>query len=128
MTIGGIKMIRGIRGATTITKNEEKEITIKTEQLLTDMIETNNVNPEDVAQILISVTDDINASFPAKAIRNIDGWEYVPVMCMREINVPNALPFCIRVMMTVNTNLHQKQINHVYLNEAMKLRPDLLKS
>ena len=120
-------MIRGIRGATTIMKNEEKEITLKTEQLLKEMIELNEVEPDFVAQILISVTDDINASFPAKAIRNIVGWEYVPVMCMREINVPNALPLCIRVMMTVNTNLTQKEINHVYLHEATKLRPDLLK-
>lgn len=121
-------MIRGIRGATTIKKNEEQEISLQTEQLLTKMIESNEVKAEDVAQILISVTDDVNASFPAKAIRNISGWEYVPVMCMREINVPDALPLCIRIMMTVNTNLQQKEISHVYLHDAIKLRPDLLKS
>ncbi|WP_096153770.1 MULTISPECIES: chorismate mutase [Bacillus] len=121
-------MIRGIRGATTINKNDEQEITVKTEQLLSEMIKTNDVQSDCVAQILISVTDDINASFPAKALRNFKGWDYVPVMCMKEINVPDALPLCIRIMMTVNTNLEQKQINHVYLNGATKLRPDLLKT
>ncbi|WP_226679715.1 chorismate mutase [Sutcliffiella horikoshii] len=121
-------MIRGVRGATTILENSEKEIICKTEELLTSMIDANNIVAEDVAQVLISVTADITACFPAKALRNLEGWDYVPVMCTKEIAVPNSLPSCIRVMMTVNTEVAQKNIQHIYLHEAVSLRPDLAKA
>ncbi|AST92248.1 chorismate mutase [Sutcliffiella cohnii] len=120
-------MIRGIRGATTINSNTENEIVEKTLQLVEKMIQQNEIKSEHVAQVIISVTDEITAAFPAKALRLLNGWEYVPVMCTREVPVPGSLPFCIRVMMTVNTKTAQKEINHIYLYEAKKLRPDLVK-
>ncbi|MFS0863559.1 chorismate mutase [Fredinandcohnia sp. 179-A 10B2 NHS] len=118
-------MVRGIRGATTIQHNNKQEITDTTEKLLRAMIEANQINASDVAQILFSVTDDIDASFPAAAARLIEGWSYVPVMCMREIPVPGSLPKCIRVMMTVNTTTKQEDIIHIYHEGAVSLRPDL---
>lgn len=121
-------MIRGVRGATTILEDSEQEIISKTEELLRSMIKANNIMAEDVAQVLISVTADITACFPAKALRSLEGWDYVPVMCTKEIAVPNSLPSCIRVMMTVNTEVAQRDIQHIYLQEAVNLRPDLAKS
>ncbi|SER13220.1 chorismate mutase [Gracilibacillus ureilyticus] len=119
-------MIRGIRGATTVNNNEEKEMIQETKKLVEKMVELNDVAPDDIASVLISVTPDLNATFPAKALRLIDGWKFVPVMCMPEISVPGSLPQCIRVMMTVNTHLKQDKVEHIYLNEAVKLRPDLV--
>lgn len=121
-------MIRGVRGATTVLENSEKEIICKTEELLQNMIQANNIQADDVAQVLISVTADITACFPAKALRNLDGWDYVPVMCTKEIAVPNSLTSCIRIMMTVNTQAAQKDIHHIYLHKAASLRPDLAKT
>lgn len=118
-------MIRGIRGATTVTENNELEVLAATEEMLAAMIIANQVNAEDVAQVLITVTDDLNATFPAKVLRSFNDWTYVPVMCAKEIAVPGSLPKCIRVMMTVNTTKAQKDIQHIYLNDAIKLRPDL---
>lgn len=118
-------MIRGIRGATTVTQNNEQEMLAATEEMLAAMIISNQVQAEDVAQVLITVTDDLNATFPAKVLRSFDGWSYVPVMCAKEISVPGSLPKCIRVMMTVHTKKAQKDIQHIYLNEAVILRPDL---
>ena len=118
-------MIRGVRGATTINKNEEKEIIAATERLLRKMIEENNIKPDAVTSVFISVTTDITAAFPAKALRLIDGWTYVPVMCMTEIPVPSTLEKCIRIMMHVNTNVRQDKVNHIYLGGAISLRPDL---
>ncbi|QFT89400.1 Chorismate mutase AroH [Bacillus sp. THAF10] len=118
-------MIRGIRGATTVVQNSENEIIGKTEELLHKMIAANRIDPDAVAQVLISVTEDITACFPAKALRKFAGWDYVPVMCTREIAVPDSLPFCIRVMLTVNTEIEQKNVHHVYLHDAVSLRPDL---
>lgn len=121
-------MIRGIRGATTVKKNTEKEMIDCTEVLLKEMIRQNDLQPEEVCSVFISVTNDINAAFPAKALRKLSGWEYVPVMCMNEIPVPGSLTQCIRVMMHVNTKVAQQEVRHVYLEEAVKLRPDLKQS
>ena len=118
-------MIRGIRGATTVKENTEKEMIDCTEVLLREMIQQNNLQPEDVCSVFISVTNDINAAFPARALRRVSGWEYVPVMCMNEIPVPDSLAQCIRVMMHVNTKAEQQEVNHIYLEEAVRLRPDL---
>lgn len=121
-------MIRGIRGATTVKQNTETEMIDCTEVLLREMVQQNSLQPEDVCSVFISVTDDINAAFPAKALRRLPGWEYVPVMCMNEIPVPGSLTQCIRVMMHVNTKAAQQEVKHIYLEKAVKLRPDLQKS
>lgn len=119
-------MIRGVRGATTIERDEPEFIYAETERLVKEIVKANNIQPEDIVSVLLSTTPDINSAFPAKAVRTIEGWEYVPTMCTHEMNVPGALPLCIRVLMHVNTNLSQQEVHHVYLNGAVKLRPDLV--
>ncbi|WP_282034177.1 chorismate mutase [Metabacillus indicus] len=118
-------MIRGIRGAATVQQNNEQEIIQATEALLLEMIDLNHVKAEDVTSVLFSTTADLNTVFPAKALRNFDGWEYVPVMCMQEIPVEGSLEKCIRVMMTAETPLSQKEVKHVYQGKATVLRQDL---
>ncbi len=118
-------MIRGIRGAITIDENEKNLIESRTEILLREIIQQNNLLPESIASIFISVTDDIDAGFPAAAVRRMAGFTYVPVMCMREIPVPGSLPLAIRIMIHANTDTEQKDIKHVYLEGATILRPDL---
>ncbi|WP_345239063.1 chorismate mutase [Pontibacillus salipaludis] len=119
-------MIRGVRGATTVKENRAEEIVTNTHALLEEMIDENEIDPEKVASIQISTTEDLNATFPAKAVRKIEGWTFVPVMCMREIPVPQSLERCIRVMMHVNTEVNQRDIRHIYQYEAKQLRPDLI--
>ncbi|MHA6251102.1 chorismate mutase [Oceanobacillus sp. CAU 1775] len=119
-------MSRGIRGATTVNTNTAEDMIQQTKLTLEEMIEKNNVKPIDVSHVFISVTDDLNATFPAKALREFSGWTYVPVMCMAEINVENSLKSCIRIMMVVNTAVNQEEIHHVFRNDAIKLRPDLV--
>ncbi|MFC3038924.1 chorismate mutase [Virgibacillus xinjiangensis] len=118
-------MTRGIRGATTVNKNTQEEILENTKNLIEEMIENNGVQPDDISHVFISATEDVNAVFPAKALRSLEGWTYVPVMCMREMDVQQGLAFCIRVMMVVNTSKGQKEIQHVFHKDAVKLRPDL---
>ncbi|MEK4252853.1 MULTISPECIES: chorismate mutase [Ureibacillus] len=119
-------MIRGIRGAITIESNTPDAIYSETERLVLEMARVNNIVPEDIASVIVTTTPDINAAFPAKAVRSIDGWKYVPTMCTHEMDVPGSLPLCIRVLMHVNTSVPQQEIRHVYLNDAVKLRPDLV--
>ncbi|MFC3745851.1 chorismate mutase [Paenibacillus sp. GCM10012306] len=119
---------RGIRGATTVTGNEEAEILRETVVLLREIVERNDVIAEDICSVWITMTEDLDATFPARAIREIEGWEMVPLMCAVEIPVKGSLPQCIRLMVQVNTEKTQREIHHVYLNEARKLRPDLAQS
>ena len=118
-------MMRGIRGAITIKANDKGLIEDKTEILLREMIQQNHLEADSIASIFISVTDDIDAGFPAAAVRRFSGFTHVPVMCMREIPVPGSLPLAIRVMIHANTDIPQKDINHIYLEGATILRPDL---
>ncbi|MBY7143492.1 chorismate mutase [Virgibacillus sp. NKC19-3] len=119
-------MTRGVRGATTVLKNEENQIIMNTKDLIEEMVAKNNIQPSDISHVFISVTQDLNAGFPSKALREFSGWTYVPVMCMREIDVPGSLQACIRIMMVVNTNKDQQDMQHIYHNQATQLRPDLL--
>lgn len=120
-------MIRGVRGATTIAQDTEVEVLEAVEKLMIEMIDANQIDPEMVASVLISVTDDIRSVFPAKALRSMDGWKYVPVTCMAEIPVENSLQLCIRVMLHLNTTKSQEEIQHIYQAGAKVLRPDLTK-
>ncbi|WP_088102206.1 chorismate mutase [Halalkalibacter urbisdiaboli] len=118
-------MIRGIRGAITITEDNEQEVLDATEELLRAIIKENEIEAEQVAQVLMTVTDDIKAAFPAKAMRRFPEWSFVPVTCAQEIPVKGSLPLCVRVLMTINTDKRQADIKHIYLKDAQKLRPDL---
>jgi chorismate mutase len=119
--------VRGIRGATTVESNEEKEILSATLELLNEIVAQNGFVPEDIASVFITVTHDLTSTFPARAIRQMTGWELVPLMCSMEIPVENSLPLCIRLMVQVNTDKRQDEVRHVYLKRAMSLRPDIVK-
>ena len=118
--------IRGIRGATTVAADEPELILQSTHELLESILEENEgMRPEDVASALFTVTDDLASTFPAQAAREM-GWDLVPMLCAREIPVPNSLPRVIRVLVQWNTEVSQSEITHVYLRDAVKLRPDLV--
>ncbi|ADO57073.1 chorismate mutase [Paenibacillus jamilae] len=116
---------RGIRGATTVANNEANEILEATSQLLEEIVSYNEIQPDDISNVWITVTHDLDAAFPAMAIRQLDGWDMVPLMCALEIPVAGSLPKCIRLMVQVNTDKSQREMKHVYLNGAQMLRPDL---
>lgn len=118
--------LRGVRGATTIDANNRDEIVLKTTELLNVIVERNNILVDDIASVIFSVTDDINAEFPAVAARRL-GWIYTPLMCTREIPIQGSLNLCIRVLMHINSEKRQDEIIHIYLYGAKKLRPDLNK-
>ena len=96
------------------------------DELLEAILDANeSMKPEDVGSALFTVTDDLAATFPAQAARQM-GWGLVPMMCAREIPVPGSLPRVIRVLVHWNTEVPQSEVKHVYLRDAVKLRPDLV--
>ncbi len=118
-------MVRGIRGATTVERDDAEAILAATEELVREIVAANALRSEDVASALFTVTPDLHAEFPAAAARRI-GWTLVPLLNFTEIGVPGRLPRCIRVLLHVNTERGQREMVHVYLRDAVSLRPDLL--
>lgn len=117
--------VRGIRGAITVDADDPQAIVAATKRLLTALIEQNEIELDDIASVLFSLTPDLRAVFPALGAREM-GWVHVPMLHFTEIAVPGSLPRVIRVLMHVNTALTQTQIEHVYLDGARALRPDLV--
>ncbi len=115
---------RGIRGATTVDDDAPGAILDATRELLSAIVEANQVAVEDVASAIFAVTPDLAAAFPAQAARE-KGWQRVPLLDAMEIPVPGALPQCIRVLIHWNTDKSQAEVRHVYLRGATILRPDL---
>jgi chorismate mutase len=116
---------RGVRGAVTVEANSEQAILDATHELLERMTKANEVDADDIAGVMFTVTPDLNAAFPAEASRRLPGWTNVPLMCAQEVPVPGALPRCVRVLMLVNTTKTAAEVRHVYLRGAERLRPDL---
>ena len=113
---------RGIRGAITVSADSKESILDATKKLLMEMAVTNGTEIKDIAAIFFTTTPDLNAEFPASATREL-GWPSNLVMlCGHEMNVPNDLPRCLRILMLVNTEKGPEQIAHVYLGEAKKLK------
>ncbi len=118
--------VRGIRGANVAGENSESAILSATRELLEAIQAANpDLRTDDLASVIFTVTEDLDAAYPARAARQI-GWSQVPLFCAREIPVPGSLRLCIRVLLHWNTGLHQSAIQHVYLGEAARLRPDLV--
>ena len=115
---------RGIRGATTAPQNTREDILQATDELLRQLVEANEIDDHQVAAAFFTTTSDLNAEFPAVAAREI-GWDRVALMCSHEMMVPNALSKCVRVLILVNTEKTEKELVHVYLRDAKRLRADL---
>lgn len=114
--------MRGVRGATTVDRNDRDEILAATTELLRLIVDLNGIRSEDVAYAWFTVTPDLDAEFPAFAAREL-GWTEVPLMCGREIPVSGALPLCIRALLSWNTAKTQHEVRHVFLHGAKELRP-----
>ena len=114
---------RGVRGATTVDTNSDQAILSGTKELLEAMVAANDVQTADLASAIFTVTQDLDAAFPARAARDL-GWTEVPLLCSYEIDVPGGMTKCIRVLLHWNTDRTASEVTHVYLREAERLRPD----
>ena len=115
---------RGVRGATTADANNSDDILKATRELLALMIRRNGIEDEDVASAIFTTTPDLDAEFPALAARQLS-WGNVALMCSHELGVPGSLQKCVRILIHWNTDKPADDIQHVYIKDAVQLRPDL---
>ena len=116
---------RGVRGAITLKENTKEEIKQATVELLSAILNENDIQIQDIAFAIFTLTNDLNADFPAKYARLNCGFNKVPMMCYNELNVDGSLKMCLRVLLNINTNKTQDEIKHIYLKDAAILREDL---
>lgn len=117
-------LVRALRGATTVERDDAQVIIEATRELLEEMLVRNEVATDDLISLVFTATPDLVSDFPAAAARAI-GISDVPLLCAREIAVDGALPRCIRVLMHLHTTRSRGELRHVYLNGATSLRSDL---
>ena len=116
---------RGIRGAITLSANTKEEIKSATIELLNEMLLKNEIETSDISFAIFTLTSDLNADFPAKYARLECGFNLIPMMCYQELDVPNSLKMCLRILLNINTSKTQDKIKHIYLKGAAILRGDL---
>jgi chorismate mutase len=111
----GTMTVRGLRGAISVSDNTSEQILEATRELLVELLRANEIT---------SYEDVISAIFTAEAARGV-GMNQVPLLCASEIAVPHGMPKIIRILLHVNTARSQREVVHVYLRDARKLRPDV---
>ena len=114
-----------IRGAITVSENSRQEILSSVAELLNKIVLENNLGKDNIISAIFTMTEDLNAEFPAVAARIHLGWNDVSMICAGEVPVPGSLPMCIRVLIHINTLMEKKDIKHIYLRNAANLRPDI---
>lgn len=118
----GVRVV-AIRGAIDVRADTPAEIHSAVIELVREIARRNELRPEAIISAQFTATPDVRSAFPAKAAREA-GWGAVPMLCTLEIDVPDALPRCIRVMLHANVAA-TREVEHVYLRGAVALRPDL---
>lgn len=118
-----INMTKGIRGAITLEANTEAEVELATIELLTQLIDQNSIDKKMISHVIFTLTDDLDAAFPAKFARLNFGWDEVAMMCFNELSVENSLAMCLRILIVLNCN-DDFIPKHTYLKKAKDLRPD----
>ncbi len=117
--------VRGVRGATTVQRDESHEIRDAVQELIEAMLEQNDLTSMDIVSAIFTTTADIISEFPAHAAR-LYGWTDVPLLCAQELPVDGALPRCIRILLHVETTRLRHEMRHLYLRDAILLRQDLM--
>lgn len=112
---------KGIRGAITVSENSPEAIGAATIKLLKEIVEKNNIETNIISHAIFTLTKDLNADFPAKYARINLKWKDVPMMCFNELDVPNSLPMCLRVLIVINCS-ENFEPEFVYLDGAENLR------
>jgi chorismate mutase len=112
---------KGIRGAITVDENSSEAIGSATIKLLKEMMKRNHFEVDSISHVIFSLTKDLDADFPAKYARINLKWKDVPMMCFHELDVPDSLKMCLRVMVVVNCGENFVP-EFVYLEGAAGLR------
>jgi chorismate mutase len=118
--------VRAVRGATQLESDTREHMLERVAEMVRDVMESNDLVVDDFISIIFTATEDLVSEFPAYAAR-ILGFDDVPLICARELEIDGSMPRCVRMMAHIETDLTRADITHVYLHGAANLRRDLTK-
>jgi chorismate mutase len=116
--------VRALRGATTLDEDTSEQMHMRVKALIATLFERNGLGPDDVISVVLTATQDLHSAFPATAARAA-GLDDVPLLGAQELDVEGSLERCVRVMLHVETDRPRAELQHVFLEGAVRLRPDL---
>ena len=117
--------MRGIRGAITVTEDEREAIWAAAREMMEEILARNGLSPEDIGAAIFTMTEDLTVAFPTAGVRELPGFDLVPLFDARQCAIEGSLKKCIRVLVLADTAKSQREIAHVYLKGAAALRPDI---
>ncbi len=118
--------VRAIRGATTVDTDTPEQIKSRVLTLMTALMEHNCLVADDVVSMFVTATADITSFHPATAARAY-GLPDVAILGAQELGITDSLARCVRILLHVETERRRDQLEHVFLEGAVVLRPDLVK-
>ncbi len=118
------RMVRALRGATTVERDERELVERRTQELIAALMDRNGLHEDDLISIVFTATDDIHTAFPAEAARSA-GITHVPLLCARELEIDGGIARCIRILVHAYTDRTVRDLRHPYLHGARQLRTDL---
>lgn len=116
--------VRAVRGATQLEEDTRDHMLERVAEMVLDVMSSNGLGVDDFISVIFTATDDLNAEFPAYAARRL-GFDDVPLICARELEIGDSMPRVVRMMAHIETDLPRADITHVYLHGAANLRRDL---
>lgn len=116
--------VRAVRGATQLDTDTREHMLDRVAELVRTVTEANGLAVHDFISIIFTATSDLNSEFPAYAARQL-GFDDVPLICARELEIEGSMPRVVRLMAHVETHLQRDEVTHVYLHGAAALRRDL---
>ena len=119
--------MRGLRGATTVSRDAKEEIWQAAKVLMEELLKKNGISSEVIGAAIFSMTEDLTAAFPSTGVRSLPGFDMVPLFDARQCAIEGSLPRCIRVLLLIDTDKSQQELCRVYQAGAAALRPDLAK-
>lgn len=118
--------VRAVRGATQLESDTREHMLERVAEMVRDVMESNDLVVDDFISIIFTATSDLVSEFPAYAARVL-GFDDVPLICARELEIEGSMPRCVRMMAHIETDLSRADVTHVYLHGAANLRRDLTK-
>ena len=116
--------VRAIRGATQLTEDSREHMLERVAEMVSGVLAANQLTVDDFISIIFTATSDLTSEFPAYAARVL-GFDDVPLICARELEIEGSMPRVVRMMAHVETHLSRAEVTHVYLHGASQLRRDL---
>ena len=116
--------VRAIRGATQLDVDTREHMLERVAEMVTGVMDANSLSVDDFISIIFTATSDLNSEFPAYAARLL-GFDDVPLICARELEIEGSMPRVVRMLAHVETHLARAEVTHVYLHGAANLRRDL---